>query len=632
MIAVSSAWRREQEKKIASPMRASVAFVAGDAGSADAAGDNGHMAWSRLDALSLPQVPADGAYATLEPGRTKADGRLRALPDSEEDYANEGFVSRAMSDGEGLFETPPALWFRFASPVTAPGVTLVFDEAAGEWPQAVMLTAWDEEGAVLAQKELSPAAAQLYVPGPFAGLARMALTFTRCAPRRRARLARASFGAAVTLTGAQLSGVEQVLEVDPIGRRLPEGRLAFTVVNENAFRPDGGGPLYDPEDPQGLWGYLDARNPVRLSWGQEMAGGIGWSEAAAGSWGDLYADSWGGVYGRSGVQWLDGGQYYLTGKPKVDGMTVRFEAQDLLACLDGTFEKGVYAPAERSLYELALDVLQDEGLPQVLRLAKPWRLWDGLREMRTTAPLPRRSHRECLQLIAHAARCCLFTDRAGNICIRPAPDGDTGWAVGPGQMLEKPAAEKTAPAGAVRCAVYRYRPESGETLLYEGQAAVAGTAQVHITYDASMAQRAAVTGAGVALDEEASRFYAHGADLALTGTGTAHIAVTGHALAADAGWVTAAGDAGGETAEFDNPLLTDPQAARAAAEWALGHLRLRSTYAFDTRGAPEAEPLDVFRLQTSFGDGPARVLRCETQYSGGLRTRLTAKRLAAEEE
>lgn len=632
MIAVSSAYRREQEKAVAAPMYAAVHFVAGDAGAAAQAGDNGGMAWSRLDALSLPQVPADAAYATLEPGRTLADGRLRALPDDPADYANEGYVSAQLSDGQGYFAQQPALWFCFGEPQTIPGVTLAFDEAAGEWPAQVRLTALDGAGGVLMDRTLAPQGTVLAVDEALTGLRRLEVRFVQCLPRRRARLARVSFGTGVTLSGAQLCSVRQVLEVDPIGRRLPEDSLTFEVVNENALTGASGSRPYDPDNPDGLWGDLDERNPVRLSWGQVLTGGIGWAQAAGDSWGVLYAGSWGGVYGRGGVQWLEGGCYYLTGKPAVNGLTARFRAQSLLACLDGMYEKGVYAPAGRTLYDLALDVLQDDGLPQVLARARPWRLWEGLRQVRTTAPLPRRSHRECLQLIAHAGCCCLYTDRAGNICIRPAPAQETGWAPGPGVMLGRPAVEKTAAAGAVRCPVYRCRPAGEAEVLYEGDLAVENGGTVHVTYGASMAQRAAVAGAGVALDITGCRFYAHSADLALTGTGTAHITVTGHALAADTSWVTVGGAAGGETADFDNPLLTDRAAALAAARWAMGHLALRSTYTFETRGSPEAEPLDLVALTTAYGTGPARLVRCETSYSGALRTKLTAKRLAGEEE
>lgn len=624
MIDAGNAYRREQEKRIAAPMHAQVRFVAGDAGSASSWGDNGHTAWSRLDILALPQVPSNAAYATLEPGRTLANGRLKALPDDASLYKNEGFVSSALSGADGMFDTPPQLWFLFDEPHSAPGLTLVFDEAAGEWPRQVVVKVLDANERPLLNRTLNPQGVVLNVDAPVEHFTQVQLQFTQCLPRRRARLNRMSFGTQITLSGAQLTNVRQTLETDPIGRRLPEGSLSFTVVNENQFSSEyGQGHLYDPDNPDGLWEYLDERQPVSLYWGQELNGGIGWRQAAQDTWGELYSGSWGGVYGRNTVQWIDGGHYYLNGKPKVSGLTAQFSAQDILSTLDGVYEKGVYAPAGRSLYDLATDLLSDESLPDVLRLAKPWRLWEGLRQIDSTAPLPARTYRECLQLIAHAACCCLYTDRLGTICIEPAPSADTGWAAGPAMMLGRPQVQKTARPGGARCAIYRYRPQTDAETLFEGDISVNGTTQVHLSYASSMAQNITATGATLVN----SAPYAHGADLTLSGTGTAHIVVTGHPLNTETVWATALGTGTGDIAQFENPLLTDSTAAMAAAQWALAYLENRSTYVFETRGTPEAEPLDLFQLTGSFSSGQARLLRCETNFSGEMRTKITAKRL-----
>ena len=134
-----------------------------------------------------------------------------------------------------------------------------------------------------------PQSPVLDIRRPLDGFRQVCITFARCAPRRRARLSRISFGTEVTLEGAGLCAVRQVLEVDPIGRRLPENSLAFSVVNVNQLSPGGGGHSYDPDDPGGLWEYLDKNRPVELRWGQELAGGDG----------------------QAAVEWLAGGHYYL---------------------------------------------------------------------------------------------------------------------------------------------------------------------------------------------------------------------------------------------------------------------------------------------------------------------------------
>ena len=122
--------------------------------------------------------------------------------------------------------------------------------------------------------------------------------------------------------------------------------------------------------------------------GQYLAGGMTWKDVAANTWAELELNGWREVYEGGVTEWVPGGRYYLTGQPTVDGLSASFKAQDALSGLDGTYYKGVYAPAGRTLYQLALDVLEDSGLAPFSGAAPPWKLWEGLADFMTTAPLP----------------------------------------------------------------------------------------------------------------------------------------------------------------------------------------------------------------------------------------------------
>ncbi len=358
-----------------------------------------------------------------------------------------------------------------------------------------------------------------------------------------------------------------------------------------------------------------------------------WGDAAAGSWGALELSGWREVYEGGVTEWVHGGRYYLAGRPTADGLTARFTAQDTLTGLTETFRKGVWLPAKRNLYELALEVLEDSGLVPFDPNAPPWKLWEGLADFTTAAPLPAKPHRELLQLIAHAACCVLYTDREGYLRIEPASGVQGEYLLGPGQMLARPKASLTPALRAVECPAYTYLPEEKVSELHKEDVSVDGTARLMLTFPQAAEVAVAVEGARVV----SQTLWAGAAELVLEGSGTARIVVTGRKLAQSRRIVTAEaqrpGDApDGLTETLDNPLITDAAHARLVAEWVRDWLLLRGTYEAEYRGSPELDPGDLIRLENQFSPepAPARVLRSELVYNGSLRGRLEVKRMAEE--
>ena len=68
---------------------------------------------------------------------------------------------------------------------------------------------------------------------------------------------------------------------------------------------------------------------------------------------------------------------------------------------------------------MAEEVLLDADLTLTAQGTHPWVIDPTLKQMFTTAALPIDSHMNCLQLIAHACRCRLFTDDDNIIHIKP---------------------------------------------------------------------------------------------------------------------------------------------------------------------------------------------------------------------
>lgn len=127
------------------------------------------------------------------------------------------------------------------------------------------------------------------------------------------------------------------------------------------------------------------------------------------------------------VEWILGDNLVLESTPTTSDNQAIFTAVDNLFNLTGMFNKGLYRPAGISLYDLAKEVLDDAGVEH-------YSIDEHLKSIYTKAALPAATHRECLQIIANAGQCILYTDRRGYIKLEVALDpaitvGDNGHTV-----------------------------------------------------------------------------------------------------------------------------------------------------------------------------------------------------------
>ena len=117
------------------------------------------------------------------------------------------------------------------------------------------------------------------------------------------------------------------------------------------------------------------------------------------------------------MEWLKPDRYVLDGKPSASNSQATFTGTGLIGSLSGKFYKSKLG--RKNLYDMAEEVLLDAGLTLTEEEQHPWVIDESLKTMFTTAVLPIDTHMNCLQLIAHAARCRLFTDDDNIIHIKP---------------------------------------------------------------------------------------------------------------------------------------------------------------------------------------------------------------------
>ena len=342
---------------------------------------NGVMPWSEFSTLDFVYDYSSPPYATLELNRWLGDGAFELVPASA--YANQGYCSNKVSGEGGLFSAAPLLTRPFTLEHTMPGVTLTFDSICGEWPRGITVRFYKDGNVVDTKAVVGITGLTVEVPTSAATIDKIEVQFDELLPYRRPRLEQVKYGVEMKFTDKDLISVKQSHDVDPLSRRLPKESFSFTI-HDYAKK-------YDPDNPLGIYAYIDIHSPISVQHGYELDDGT--------------------------TEWLHPDRYVLDGKPTVKDYKATFKGTGLIGSLKNVYYKGTFG--RKSLYDMAVSVLMDAGLTLREDGSNPWVIDDDLKTMYCSNPLPRDTHMNCLQLIAHAARSRLFTDEDNVIHIRP---------------------------------------------------------------------------------------------------------------------------------------------------------------------------------------------------------------------
>lgn len=340
---------------------------------------NGAASISEFETVDYAYQYGD-TYVSLELNRWALDGKSLLVPTGED--VQDGFISSLMSDAEGNFTTPPVITREFSLKHIFPGLTLTFDTRQQEWPLEVTADFY-LNGAVVDTQTVAITSVQTTISTTATEVDKVTITFDRCLPYRRPRLENVLYGLNVQFVNKDIVSTQQKHDVDPLSRRLPTETMQFTILDYEH--------KYDPDNPAGIYAYVDKNSPIEIQFGYELPDGS--------------------------VEWIKPDNYVLNAKPSAQNNQATFNGTGLIGSLTRTFYKSKLG--SKSLYDMAQEVLLDAGLTLTEQGENPWEIDDALKDMFTTAALPIDTHMNCLQLIAHAACCRLYTDDDNIIHIRP---------------------------------------------------------------------------------------------------------------------------------------------------------------------------------------------------------------------
>lgn len=341
--------------------------------------DNGAVPYSGYGTVDY-EYSYGPTYATLELNRWSLDGSQLSLP-AAGGYTAQGFVSNKASKDDCTFQTTPMLTRKFSKEHALRGLSLTFDSRCQMWP--LTMTVYfllNNEVVDTVEVQVTSLTAVAETSADWVDEVRIA--FTSALPNTRPRVEYILYGIQATYDDNTVSETSQKHDVDPLTRRLPQ-ETARVVLLDYANE-------YDPDNPTGIFRYIEEKARMRIQHGYQVG---------------------------KAVEWLRADEYLMEGKPAFADDKATFTASGMVARLTTKFYKSKVG--RKSLYDMAEEVLLDADLPLTVTGGHPWDIDDSLKTMFTDAILPLDSHANCLKLIAHAARCTLYTDDENIIHIEP---------------------------------------------------------------------------------------------------------------------------------------------------------------------------------------------------------------------
>lgn len=336
-------------------------------------------------------------YCTLEQNLWVLNGERKAIPVS--DYGGSGYVGDVLSDEVCVFtEKMPLITLNFTKVFDhfIPGITITWSPTYGEFADTFIVTAYKGD-TIVARKEVDGnRSVKTLVMMDIVNYDRIVIMVRKwCLPYHRARVEEIFVGMNKVYSKTELFDYSHSQSVNPVSTSLPKTEIKFSIGNADGE--------YNPYNEQGMAKYLMARQEVKARYGMKLNDGS--------------------------VEWIKGGTFYLSEwYAKQNGLTAEFTARDLLEFMSATYEEN-HDLSSRTLYDLAELVLSAADLPLNDDGTVKWIIDESLKSITTTAPLPKDTLANCLQVIANAAECVLYQDRTGTLRIEPLKSDDTDYKI-----------------------------------------------------------------------------------------------------------------------------------------------------------------------------------------------------------
>lgn len=392
MIAVSSAWKEVQQRRLLPEMHIEVTYNVTEPGLQLDASSTATLqeAYSRADWLVSTRDRSPEKYATLEHGMWGLDGSFEYFDGSPIDP---GYVTTEMTDGGAGFSTLPTITITLRSVHTGliPGITVVWSEVFNEWAKSFRVTAYNGN-TVVAQKTVdnnTDVVSKVWMD--MAGYNKVVIEVLEWSlPYRKARAMEVFLGIRNVYTKKDLMSFKHSQSADLLSAALPKNEIEFKLRNEDA--------RWNPDNPDGAERYLLERQEIELRYGLKTT---------------------------NEIEWINGGHFWLSGwHTPANGIEATFTARDALEFAGAKYN----GPTRGTLYSVALAALEQADIPPMDDGSQRYVISEVLKEY-STAFESEATIAEVLQMVAHAGGCVLYQDAAGVVHIEPWAASESDYRI-----------------------------------------------------------------------------------------------------------------------------------------------------------------------------------------------------------
>lgn len=534
---------------------------------------NTQMAFSDLQNIKDKYFPTED-YMTQEWNSFPLDRSKIVIADKTRLQKNM-FAPNILSDSSAKYTgTKPNFEAKFTKLIDLIGLSFVFDNLSETYPSSLTIKAYNGT-TLVKQVEGKPTSHEYVVEMDLTNINRFTVEVNSSnLPYARTRIARIYFGVLDTHTQANTTEVSQTYSLSPINNELFKSTISYKMDNFDN--------KYDIDNPQGIYRFITEQQPITIE------------------------------YSIDGKEWIEAGNYLSSGRAKIEDNLTSIEGIDAIQYMNDIYNKDVYRTTAISLYDLAMNVLNDFGWTLNEYGEYPYHLDNGLKNIMTLGTLPVVKHSECLQIIAFAAGMGLYVDDRGYICIKPLPTavGDSSYYINFSYMGKEPTPEQIEPLAQVDMTVHNYTAGSSVEELNKAEYTISGSDTLKIEYDLSTGHTATIGSGGTIT---ATRFYGRYCELDVTGTGTFEVIVKGKKIEDNTSVYTKVYSTRGEIAPYDNPLITNNTLAENISKYIGDYLTCRTRYTLDWLEDYRVNVGDLVRIKSQYTENLiGRVIRIKT--------------------
>lgn len=559
-----------------------------DADAAATLSDNGQMPWSVLPEIEDVNS-VSSRYATLEHNRWLLDGRQKILPNNGA-YMYQAYVGDKVSDNTGNLEVPTILTVDFGGGAyTFSGLSFSFDTILDDYPAEINVKGYYQDSLIYDNTKQVTGVNYVYddrVPGPDAFVDKIVISFTKTnVPNHRIRIEDLTLGIVKILNESRVITATWSRSNDLMNTVLPQESFSFTfydVDNE-----------YDPDNPEGLWEYMETGQSVKFWYGYLLDDGS--------------------------IEWIPGSSYITDGAPKVNNGSaltqVTFNTISTIQALTVTYDEGVYNASGITLYDLADHLLLWAGVHDSCGNRK-YILDESLKNYVVHNPLPVLTVKELLQIIANEGMCIMYTSRTGFIIVSPRLSVESGFSFTLSDIKDaSPEVSKYPYLHTLSVKVSDLVPESKISDITSIEIDYSSPATIIVEHDAAV-NLSAVGSEGVTIDQVIG-LYAYRSKLIVSGTGK--ITITGNKLISREYSVAKTYNPVGEDCSLESKLMQDRNHADQYLDWMADILKKRNVYSFKDRGFPEVDIADIIDADTAFTEQKqVNLTSYKLTFNGGL--------------